>query len=159
MSKKSSADLRAQLAESIQAQPVSSVAAAVAELREAGLHEDADRLDVVLAEREKQLAEARAAKEAEEAAAKAKAAAAARAEYDACVARYTEKLEKAFEHLASYADEARPAMAEYQNAAAYFTKLAGIVGANDPDLPELPPTPGVYGKSGPMAERLRGLSL
>src|SRR5437763_16489427 len=98
MAKQKSDELNAQLAESIKAQPVSAVAAAVQELRDAGLHQDADELEVVLREREVKLAEARAAKEAEVAVLHAEAVAKARADYDAIYAKYVAALEDAFEH-------------------------------------------------------------
>ena len=156
---KKSEELHAQLAESIKAQPISGVEAAVQELRDAGLDAEADELAAVLEERKRQLDEARAAKAAEEAKAKAKAAAEARAKYDACIADYMEKLESAFEHLAQYVEVARPAIDSYNSAGVLFQNLVAIVGPNDSDLPELPPTPGAYAKNGPLSERLKGISL
>jgi hypothetical protein len=63
---KKSEQMNAALAEAIVAQPVASVDAAVQELRNAGLVAEADELAAVLAQRQQQLAEARAAKAAEE---------------------------------------------------------------------------------------------
>ena len=159
MAKQKSDELNAQLAESIKAQPVSAVAAAVKELRDAGLHQDADELEVVLREREAKLAEARAAREAEEAAVHAKAVAKARADYDAIYAKYLKALDEAFEHLARYVEVARPAATDYNEVGVAFQRLAGLLGPNDPSLPELPPTPSAYAKNGPYAERLKGISL
>jgi hypothetical protein len=111
---KKSQELNAALAASIKAQPVSIVEAAIAELRAAGLSDDADALGEVLAAREQELAEARAAKEREEAAARERAIAAARKEFDAKAAAYVELRDDALAALEAYVDRAEPGMAAYR---------------------------------------------
>ena len=58
-----------------------------------------------------------------------------------------------------YVEIARPAVGDYNAVGVAFQQLAGLLGANDPSLPELPPTPSFYAKNGPYAERLKGINL
>jgi hypothetical protein len=109
-----SQELNAALAASIKAQPVSAVQAAIDELRDAGLNDDADQLTDVLAQREAQLAEARAAKEREDEAARQKAIAAARKEFDAKAAAYVELRDEALDALRAYVEKAGPGMQAYR---------------------------------------------
>lgn len=128
MGRKKSDDLNAALAASIKAQPVSAVEAAIAELRAAGLNDDADQLAEVLAEREAQLAEARAAKQAEEEAARQRAIKAAQAEFDAKAAVYVALRDEALAALEFYVEKAEPGMEAYkamQSAAANLDRLTG----------------------------------
>src|SRR5215211_3011723 len=111
---KTSTELNAALAASIKAQPVSAVQAAIEELRAAGLNEDADALAEVLAFREAQLAEARAAKEREEAAERQRAIDAARAEFEASAAAYVELRDEALDALRDYVRKAAPGMEAYR---------------------------------------------
>jgi hypothetical protein len=111
---KKSQELNAALAASIKAQPVSAVHAAIDELRAAGLNDDADQLAEVLAEREMQLAEARAQKEREDEAARQRAMAAARKEFDAKAAAYVELRDEALDALRVYVEKAGPGMDAYR---------------------------------------------
>src|SRR5215204_1151598 len=96
---KKSEELNAAIAASIKAQPVSAVEAAIKELRDAGLNDDADQLADVLAEREAQLAEARAAKEREDEAARQRAIAVAQDAFDAKATAYVELRDEALAAL------------------------------------------------------------
>jgi hypothetical protein len=147
---KKSAELNAALAASIKAQPVSAVQAAIDELRAAGLNNDADQLAEVLAEREAQLAEARAAKEREDELKRQKAIAAAQKEFEAKAAAYTVVRDEALDALRVYVEKAGPGMEAYramQKAANDLDLLTGSmcerpasatdVYNNDPDFKRL----------------------
>jgi len=125
MTRKKSQELNAALAASIKAQPVSAVHAAIEELRAAGLNYDAEQLAGVLAQREAQLAEARAAKGREEEAARQKVIAAARREFDAKAAAYVVLRDEALDALRIYVRKAGPGMEAYK---------AAQKAANDLDL-------------------------
>lgn len=159
MSEKKSDKLNAALAASIKAMPVEVARATLAELRASGLEDEAAEYEAVLIEREKALSEARAAKEAEEAAVHAAAVEKARAEYEAVTAQYVKALDESFEHLARYVDVARPAANDYTSVHVAYQRVVALLGPNSPDLPELPPAPGSYAKTGPFADRLKGISL
>jgi hypothetical protein len=107
---------------------VSAVQAAIEELRAAGLNDDADQLAKVLAEREAQLAEARAQKAREDEAARQKAIAAARKEFDAKSAAYVAVRDEALGALRVYVEKAGPGMeanCEMQKAANDLDLLTG----------------------------------
>lgn len=126
MAKKKSEQMNAALAEAIVAQPVASVDAAVQELREAGLVAEADELAAVLAQRQQQLAEARAAKAAEKEAARQKAITAAKATFNDRVAEYVVLRDEALDSLAEYVELATPGIDAYskmQKAAADLDRL------------------------------------
>jgi hypothetical protein len=128
MARKGSQELNAALAASIRAQPVSAVQAAIEELRSAGLNDDANALSEVLAEREQQLADARAAKEREGEAARQRAIADAQAEFAAKAAAYVVLRDEALEALRVYVRKAAPgkdAYGEMQAAANALDLLTG----------------------------------
>jgi hypothetical protein len=104
------------------------VQAAIEELRAAGLNDDADQLAEVLAAREQELAEARAAKERDDEAARQRAIAAARKEFNSKAAAYVEVRDEALGALRVYVEKAGPGMAAYkemQKAANDLDLLAG----------------------------------
>jgi hypothetical protein len=105
----------AALAVNIQAQPIASVEAAVQELRDAGLDADADTLAEVVASRQQELAEARAAKEREEAAEHQRKVAAAQKDFDEKAAAYIELRDAALDALRAYVEKAKPGMDAYAN--------------------------------------------
>jgi hypothetical protein len=111
---KKSAELNAALAASIKAQPVSAVQAAIDELRAAGLNDDADQLAEVLAEREAQLAEARAQKEREEREERDRAIAAGQMEFEEKAAAYVKLRDDALAALDLYVQKAEPGMAAFR---------------------------------------------
>jgi hypothetical protein len=156
---KKSDELNAVLAETIRALPSTVLAETARELREAGLHAEADRVEEILAERDSLLGEARAAKAAEEAAAHAKAVSKARAEFDQVASVYESARDDALSHLAAYAESAQVAMSANGEVGAKFQALVGLLGPNNPELPELPSDVRHSIKHGPHAEALSGLTL
>jgi hypothetical protein len=122
--------LNAELAEAIQAQPVSAVDAAIAELRAAGLDADADRLARVLAERKAKLEEAHAVKAAEEAAVRQHAIAKAQDKFADRAAEYVVLRDEALDSLAQYVQLAVPAMSAFkamEGAALALDRLTGLM--------------------------------
>jgi hypothetical protein len=158
MTKKSD-QLNAVLAETIRALPSAVLSETARELREAGLHGEADRVEEILAERDALLGEARAAKAAEQASAHAKAVTRARAEFDEVAAVYESARDDALLHLAAYAESAQVAMSANSDVGAKFQALVGLLGPNNPELPELPSDVRHAIQHGPHAEALSGLTL
>ncbi len=126
--------LNTELAEAIQAQPVSAVEAAIAELHAAGLDADADRLANVLAERKAKLEEAHAAKAAEEAAVRQHTIAAAQDRFADRSAAYVVLRDEALDSLAHYVQLAVPAMHAYKAMEAAALALDRLTG----DMAERP---------------------
>jgi hypothetical protein len=144
-----------ELAQSIQAMPISIARATVAELRDAGLEDEAAEIEKLVAVREAKLDAARAAKTAEEQAEHDAAVAAARGFHATVYAEYMKTLNDAAEALAQYSAVASNGNTMYGNVGVAYQRLAALLGANSPDLPEFAPAPQDFFRRDPRLTSLK----